>query len=175
MLRKGRKRGPHTHGVCPRLCPQGPSTGHEQSSLMGTHGDQALQCSHALRLPPLLSLQQPPRDPLSITSWGQGGGRGAFWRVSLGRESKGTSEQLEGADSRPPLPPSAPTTSLPLTPESRLGTRGAGGRPREGGTGTQRPAPSLMEGGHWGKFGEGENSELSTFLFLFFFLRNFFP
>lgn len=26
-----------------------------------------------------------------------------------------------------------------------------------------------------GKFGEGENSELSTFLFLFFFLRNFFP
>ena len=29
-------------------------------------------------------------------------------------------------------------------------------------------------GGHLGKFGEGENSELSTFLFLFFFLRNFF-
>lgn len=28
---------------------------------------------------------------------------------------------------------------------------------------------------HLGKFGERQNSELSTFLFLFFFLRNFFP
>lgn len=31
------------------------------------------------------------------------------------------------------------------------------------------------EGKHLGKFGERQNSELSTFLFLFFFLRNFFP
>lgn len=30
------------------------------------------------------------------------------------------------------------------------------------------------EGKHLGKFGERQNSELSTFLFLFFFLRNFF-
>lgn len=35
---------------------------------------------------------------------------------------------------------------------------------------------SLPHGGkHLGKFGERQNSELSTFLFLFFFLRNFFP
>lgn len=30
-------------------------------------------------------------------------------------------------------------------------------------------------GGHLGKFGKRQNSELSTFLLLFFFLRNFFP
>lgn len=43
--------------------------------------------------------------------------------------------------------------------------------------GVQRsPLPSLFGGGggHLGKFGERQKSELSTFLFLFFFLRNFF-
>lgn len=51
---------------------------------------------------------------------------------------------------------------------------GLEGLQREGDAGEHRPAPFLMEGGHLGKFGERENSELSTFLFLFFFLTIFF-
>lgn len=42
--------------------------------------------------------------------------------------------------------------------------------------GVQRsPHPPSGVGGHLGKFGERQNSGLSTFLLLFFFLRNFFP
>lgn len=41
--------------------------------------------------------------------------------------------------------------------------------------GVQRsPHPPSGVGGHLGKFGERQNSGLSTFLLLFFFLRNFF-
>lgn len=131
-----------------------------------THEHQGLPCSLTLRSFPLL-------ETLSGARVGREGHSG---RSNQGKEYKETWGTRAAATADPPAHQVQPHLGCLFCPIPQHGVRAGGleGLQREEGAGEHRPAPSLMEG-HLGKFGKGENSELSTFLFLFFFLRNFFP
>ena len=121
--------------------------------------------------PPLLSPQPLPWDPLSITGlgppgWGQKNilegqiREGGQQNLSRGPESwKGLTHLPTRCTNT-----WAASSSSPRTMESRQRCEGLG----------EEGVHKHVEGGHLGKFGEGANSELSTFFLLFFFLRNFF-
>lgn len=137
---------------------------------MGTHEDQSLYCHLIFRPPPSLS-STPPLGPslhhrFGAPGWGQKNilegqiREGGQQNLSRGPESwKGLTHLPTRCTNT-----WAASSSSPRTMESRQRCEGLG----------EEGVHKRVEGGHLGKFGEGANSELSTFFLLFFFLRNFF-